>query len=51
MRKYLVCYWTERNDVSTDLEIVIEADNIREALDKFHYTHHYRRVSSISELI
>lgn len=51
MRKYLVCYWTERNDVATDLEDVVEADNISEALDKFKDSTVYKSIDSISEII
>jgi hypothetical protein len=51
MRKYLICYWVERNDVATDLEDVVEADNIREALDEFITTTVFRKINSISEII
>lgn len=51
MRKYLICYWTERNDVATDLEDIVEADNIREALDEFITTTVFRKINSISEII
>ena len=51
MRKYLVCYWTERNDVATDLEDVVEADNISEALEKFKASKVYKSIDSISEII
>ena len=48
MKKYLICYWTERNDVSTDLEDLIEADNIKEALDKFINIKGFKNITSIS---
>lgn len=51
MRKYLVCYWTERNDVATDLEDIVEADNITEALEKFKASKVYKSIDSISEII
>ena len=51
MRRYLVCYWVERNDVATDLEEIVEADNIKEALDTFLDNTVCRKVTSISELI
>ena len=51
MKKYLVCYWVERNDVATDLEEIVEADNIKEALDTFLDNTVCRKVTSISELI
>ena len=50
MRKYLICYWTERNDVATDLEDIVEADNIMEALENFAVSKVFKRVSSISEI-
>jgi hypothetical protein len=51
MRKYLVCYWVERNDCATDLEDVVEADNISEALDKFKASKVFKSIDSISEII
>lgn len=51
MRRYLVCYWTERNDVATDLEDIVEADNISEALEKFKTSKVYKSIDSISEII
>lgn len=51
MRKYLVCYWVERNDVATDLEDIVEADNISEALEKFTANNVFRKISSVSEII
>ena len=51
MRKYLICYWTERNDVSTDLETFVEADNMMEALEKFAASNVLKRITSVSEII
>ena len=51
MRKYLVCYWVERNDVATDLEDIVEADNIKEALEKFAASNVLKRITSVSEII
>ena len=51
MKKYLVCYWVERNDVATDLEDIVEADNISEALDKFKASTVFKSIDSISETI
>lgn len=51
MRKYLICYYVERNDVCTDLEKIIEAADIRHALYEFETTHRFKRITSISELI
>lgn len=51
MRRYLVCYYTERDDVCTDLEKIIEADNIEIALKEFKdVIRLYRRITSISEM-
>jgi len=51
MRKYLVCYWTERNDVATDLEDIVEANNISEALEKFKASKVFKSINSISEIV
>ena len=51
MKKYLVCYWVERNDVATDLEGIVEADNISEALEKFKASTVFKSIDSISETI
>jgi len=48
-KKYLICYWTERNDVCTDLEEVIEAFTLEHALLEFKRTKVYKSISSISE--
>jgi hypothetical protein len=52
MTKYLVTYWTERNDESTDVEIIIEAFNELDAMKQFldkRLT--YRKIESIQELV
>lgn len=46
MKRYLICYWEERNDVATDLEELIDAEDIKDALDKFK--ENYKKISSIS---
>ena len=51
MRRYLVCYWTERNDVSTDLEEIVEADNIMDALEKFTANNVFRSIDSVSLIV
>jgi len=51
MRRYLICYWTERNDECTDLEEFIDADNIMEALEKFTASSVFKRVTSVSEIV
>ena len=49
MKRYLVCYYAERDDVCTDLEKIIEADDIEKALKKFKdETRLYRSITSIS---
>jgi hypothetical protein len=51
MKRYLVCYWTERNDVSTDLEEIVEADNIMDALEKFTANNVFRSIDSVSLIV
>jgi hypothetical protein len=48
MRRYLICYWTERNDCATDLETFVEADNMMEALEKFTANNVFKSIDSIS---
>jgi hypothetical protein len=51
MRKYIVYYYTEKNDECVDLEIEIEANNIEIALCEFRSTIKvYKRVYQIKEL-
>jgi hypothetical protein len=49
MREYLICYLAERNDVCADLETIVEAPNIKEALDDFLSNNIVKRVTSIYE--
>jgi hypothetical protein len=52
MTKYRITYWTQRNDESTDVEIIIEAlnevDAMKQFLDKRLV---YRKIESIEELV
>lgn len=51
MRKYKISYLTEQNDENTDLEIIIDADNIGMALMKFQIqVKVYKRVTDINEI-
>jgi hypothetical protein len=50
--KYCVTYWTEWNDESTDIEIIIEAYNIEEALKLFlDMNLVYKKIDNIRELV
>lgn len=51
MKRYLVCYWTERNDVATDLEQIVEANNITQALKKFKANNVFKSIDSISLIV
>ena len=51
MKKYLICYWAERNDEATDLETFVEADNITEALKKFKANNVFKSIDSISLIV
>lgn len=51
MRNYLICYWAERNDCATDLEEIVEADNIMEALEKFTANSVFKSIDSVSLLV
>ena len=51
MRKYLICYWAERNDCATDLETFVEADNMMEALEKFTANNVFKSIDSISLIV
>jgi hypothetical protein len=52
MTKYLVTYWTERNDEATDVEIIIEANNKDEALKIFlDMNKSYKKIESIQEMV
>ena len=48
MKKYLICYWVEKREITTDLEDIVQADSILEALNKFLRTHSDRNITSIS---
>jgi len=51
MRKYLICYWAERNDEATDLEKFVDADNIMEALEKFTANNVFKSIDSVSLIV
>jgi hypothetical protein len=51
MKKYLICYWAERNDEATDLETFVEAENITEALKKFKANNVFKSIDSISLIV
>ena len=48
MRRYLIEYYAERNDECVDIEVIIEANTITEALQKFDKQH--KRITSIREI-
>jgi hypothetical protein len=51
MSKYIIKYWTEINDESTDIEVVIEAEDRVEAMRKFLDSNIvYRKIESIDLL-
>jgi hypothetical protein len=51
MNKYRITYWTEINDESTDIEVVIDADDQVEAMRKFLDSKPiYRKIESIALL-
>lgn len=52
MKKYLVTYWTQRNDESTDVEVIIQALNEIDAMKQFlDMNLVYRKIESIKELV
>jgi hypothetical protein len=52
MTKYLITYWTQRNDESTDIEIIIEALNELDAMKQFLDKRLvYRKIESVEELV
>jgi hypothetical protein len=52
MKKYLFTYWTERNDESTDVEIIICANHEEEALFNFlEMNITYKKIESIQEIL
>ena len=51
MRKYLITYWAERRDECIDLERVIDAPTLQEALKLFlNLDLIYKRIESIKEI-
>lgn len=51
MRKYKITYWAERRDECMDLERIIEAPTLQEALNLFlNLDLVYKRIDSIKEL-
>ena len=52
MKKYLVTYWTQRNDESTDVELEIYAYNEIDAMKKFYDMNIvYRKIESVEEMV
>ena len=52
MTKYLVTYWTERNDESTDIELIIYAYNEIDAQRKFYDMNIvHKKIESVEELV
>lgn len=51
MRKYLVYYYAEKNDECHDLEKIIEADSIEEAIKFFKSrVRIMKRITTVTEL-
>jgi len=51
MSKYVIKYWTEINDEPTDIEVVIDADDLVEAMRKFLDSNPvYRKIESLNLL-
>jgi hypothetical protein len=51
MKKYLICYWAEINDCATDLEEIVEANNVMEAVNTFGRGKRIlKRITSVSEI-
>lgn len=51
MNKYIIKYWTEINDESTDIEVIIDAKDSVEAMRKFLDSNPiYRKIESIDLL-
>jgi hypothetical protein len=52
MKKYLITYWTQRNDESTDVELEVYAYNEIDAMRKFYDMNIvYRKIESVEELV
>jgi hypothetical protein len=51
MRRYLIFYYTERNDECFDLEHIVEAENILSAINVFNNEKKlFKRITTITEL-
>jgi hypothetical protein len=51
MRRFLVYYFTETNDQHTELEIIIKADNMEQALKTFKKeVKQHQSITTITEL-
>jgi hypothetical protein len=52
MKNFLITYWAERNDEPTDIETIIQADTLTEALERFQSkTLYYKYIESIKMII
>ena len=52
MTKYLITYWTQRNDESTDVELEVYAYNEIDAMKKFYDMNIvYRKIESVEEMV
>ena len=52
MKKYLITYWTQRNDESTDVELELYAYNEIDAMKQFlDKKLSYRKIESIEEMV
>jgi hypothetical protein len=52
MKEFLVTYWTEQNDEATDIETIIQAYTLPEALERFRSkTLYYKYIESIKMII
>jgi hypothetical protein len=52
MKEFLVTYWTEQNDEATDIETIIQAYTLAEALERFRSkTLYYKYIESIKMII
>ena len=51
MSRYVIKYWMEINDEPTDVEVIIEANDLIEAMKKFIDSRSiYRKIESIALL-
>jgi hypothetical protein len=52
MKQFLITYWAEKNDESTDIETIIQAKTLSEALATFKSkTLSYKFIESIKMII